>query len=987
MTMQQSSGDSGALNALSEQIQGRSCTLFAGSGLNVAAGLPTRAALLGELLERFASTVHEPQVTQTLPEDDLEAMFHIIATDHREQVAGFIRDRVSEWKPPSSLHQVLSRIEFAGIITTNWDQILEETFPAATVAFPLDAKDVQSLQLKNSLFLLRLSGSPAKPDSLVFSRRDLERSLATNTALATALDSLLQRHSLLFAGCNWEDIDTFFRGIRYFNPSGRHFALMQRQGPSWLAKARRFAEDYHLEVIPYDDQNEMLEILSHLANLRVKEPTLRGHAAGVMAVAVVSDQYIFSGSEDSSARLWDLESRQTTTQFIEHTDAINSVAIAPAAKLAATGSSDSTVCIWELSTGRMLRRFKAHESQVRSVALFGTPLRLVSSGSDGLVKVWDASTGDLLLTLRGPKMDLNVWTVAVAADGSIFGGGESLFLWEPSGGERPAVSLSGHSKEVVALAITPDGRKLVSGSVDGTVGIWNLATSKMEHQKRAAGEVSAVAVSPDGTRAVSASGGILEVWNLNNGDRIRSFEAHHDRILSVAVTSDGESVITGSEDTTIKIWKLPRAISRIRRARFQNIGPFEDLTIEFRSNWTILLGNNGTGKSTILKALALALTGKEAGSVAADPLIREGAKEPAIIIVETDNEVYKTVLSKNLGASADVQWPPIRAIEREGMLILGFPPMRSGSRTSASTISLEDTPIPTSDDLLPLVQGVVDTRINRLKEWLMGLNVRTDSKGESLRPVAEDLFERVSGLLKGTEVSFARVDGGVIVNTIDGSLPIEQISQGMTSLISWVGVLWQRLYEVYGTNAEDRHAVVLMDEIDAHMHPHWQQLLVTELKKIFPNVQFIATTHSPLIVAGRSRDEILVCTRDETTRRPRLDRLSMDFERLRADQILTSPAFGLDGARDYETVLKQGLYRKLLENLHLTEKESQELAILREDPAIACLPVEETVYSRSIVSGLRKQLIESVHITGEESDRLFEEERLARERLIGELRS
>ena len=74
------------------------------------------------------------------------------------------------------------------------------------------------------------------------------------------------------------------------------------------------------------------------------------------------------------------------------------------------------------------------------------------------------------------------------------------------------------------------------------------------------------------------------------------------------------------------------------------------------------------------------------------------------------------------------------------------------------------------------------------------------------------------------------------------------ISQGTQSVIGWTGVLLDRLHEVYSHEEQPREqsALVLIDEIGAHMHPLWQQTIVPGLKELFPNVQFIATSHSPL---------------------------------------------------------------------------------------------------------------------------------------------
>ena len=144
-------------------------------------------------------------------------------------------------------------------------------------------------------------------------------------------------------------------------------------------------------------------------------------------------------------------------------------------------------------------------------------------------------------------------------------------------------------------------------------------------------------------------------------------------------------------------------------------------------------------------------------------------------------------------------------------------------------------------------------------------------------------------------------------------------------------------------------ALVLMDEIDAHMHPVWQQVLVPRLKQLFPNVQFIATTHSPLIVAGRSRHEILIFRRQPKTKEIIVNRPTHDFRGLRADQILTSPAFGLVGARDIETVEVQQRYReRFLNQHHPSNIELAELRTLGEHPAILSSTVEETLHLEEV---------------------------------------
>jgi predicted ATP-binding protein involved in virulence len=100
-----------------------------------------------------------------------------------------------------------------------------------------------------------------------------------------------------------------------------------------------------------------------------------------------------------------------------------------------------------------------------------------------------------------------------------------------------------------------------------------------------------------------------------------------------------------------------------------------------------------------------------------------------------------------------------------------------------------------------------------------------------------------------------------------------------------------------------RYALILIDEIDAHMHPHWQHVLIGTLKNLFPSAQFVASSHSALVVSGLSRDEVLVFSRDDgDARKVKAAHPPGDLKGWRVDQILTSAAFGLAGARDPETL-------------------------------------------------------------------------------------
>jgi uncharacterized delta-60 repeat protein len=130
--------------------------------------------------------------------------------------------------------------------------------------------------------------------------------------------------------------------------------------------------------------------------------------------------------------------------------------------------------------------------------------------------------------------------------------------------ESPALVriLRGHQAAVSSVAVSPDGRRIVSGSQDNTVAVWDLETGTLIHRltgHRAA--VSSVAVSPDGRRIVSGSqSNTVAVWDLETGTPIHWLSAHQAGVNSVAVSPDGRLIVSGSADRIVAVWDLETGI-------------------------------------------------------------------------------------------------------------------------------------------------------------------------------------------------------------------------------------------------------------------------------------------------------------------------------------------------------------------------------------------------------------------------------------------
>ncbi|GAB1211518.1 hypothetical protein ATERTT37_000641 [Aspergillus terreus] len=152
----------------------------------------------------------------------------------------------------------------------------------------------------------------------------------------------------------------------------------------------------------------------------------------------------------------------------------------------------------------------------------------------------------------------SVYAVAFSPDGHtiVSGSGDSsIKLWNAATGEQ-LHTLQGHSGSVYAVAFSPDGHTIVSGSDDNTIKLWNAATGEQLHTLQGhSGSVYAVAFSPDGYTIVSGSDDdSIKLWNAATGEQLQTFQGHSDSVYAVAFSPDGYTIVSGSGDSTIKLW-------------------------------------------------------------------------------------------------------------------------------------------------------------------------------------------------------------------------------------------------------------------------------------------------------------------------------------------------------------------------------------------------------------------------------------------------
>lgn len=422
----------------------------------------------------------------------------------------------------------------------------------------------------------------------------------------------------------------------------------------------------------------------------------------------------------------------------------------------------------------------------------------------------------------------------------------------------------------------------------------------------------------------------------------------------------------------------------LRTLKLRNIKTFGETTLNFENKdgilpqWTLILGDNGIGKSTLLQCMAWMkpflpfkkdetpenffypspiINDEENDSLAR--LVRkipehynDGAYIKALFQANRNLKTKKVLFNDvcltsikiqldNKGKLTEVN-PSLMArgesFYNNEVVIYAYSAARILGKANMEGSELEDT-----------IPGFINekTVLYDAQELLHTINYATLGSQDDEKEKYINFFNKVKQMLVSLLPDFQNVtdikitspklvdnklkQGELLITTKHGKeIPFEDFSLGYKTVLSWSVDLAWRLFNKYSesTNPLAEPAIVLIDEIDLHLHPTWQIDIINNLSKHFPNVQFIATAHSPLMVqAAVDANYVIVKFCEDDVR---VINEPVGIDGWRVDQILTSEFFDLDSTRgpEFSKLLKRRSV--LIQQGSLNSKQENELKEINE---------------------------------------------------------
>lgn len=325
---------------------------------------------------------------------------------------------------------------------------------------------------------------------------------------------------------------------------------------------------------------------------------------------------------------------------------------------------------------------------------------------------------------------------------------------------------------------------------------------------------------------------------------------------------------------------------KIEHIVLHNFRKYEQARFNFHEHFTVLIGENGAGKTTILDALSVMLNTYLQGSGIKTGCSAIRKDDARLLIVEKGGQVFREPQSKvYLTATGGLRGEVIdwrrdkgdRGGKARDLTKFGADDRESISKGESPELPLllyygagrlwdihhgVQTEKPRSQ--LDAYKFCLDPKSDHkaFEKWFKKLSLSALQKGHR-SPALDVVKNAVMTCIPGSREFYHDTDEDGIMIHIDslGLMPFNYLSDGYRNMVAMVADIAHRASRLNPQHEDEAarktQGVVLIDEIDLHLHPKWQRTVVRDLQEAFPRLQFIASTHSPFILQSLDAGEVI----------------------------------------------------------------------------------------------------------------------------------
>lgn len=307
----------------------------------------------------------------------------------------------------------------------------------------------------------------------------------------------------------------------------------------------------------------------------------------------------------------------------------------------------------------------------------------------------------------------------------------------------------------------------------------------------------------------------------------------------------------------------------------KNVGPFDTLNAEFNPKINVIVGANGIGKTSLLRCITYCLTSNYMQNIR----MRKGAtlrlncdqnerkRTYGVDYLVNKDQGYRTININNWNLTPQDGYEPVFIPQEDkDYKLLAIGAYRYFSYRQIGGMTRESAIVQRRRDYLHNNPKYLESvEMPNIKQWMINRYFQIEKEWASTERKNWDTLMSQLNIIapRNSCFKFVRIERDLepIFSLNGKECYLEELSSGYKSILSIVFLIVDWIEGVNEGNAsliESAEGTVLIDEVEAHLHPSWQATILDSLRKLFPNLQFIVTTHSPNVIMSARDNEVII---------------------------------------------------------------------------------------------------------------------------------